>query len=67
MFGDSTQNLEVNLLSDLTLDKVDFDWIKNAKKISHLKKALKLIEEDGDYYPDLKKQVIERITEIDPK
>lgn len=35
------------LLADLTLEKIDYDWIKEQKKPNFLKKAIKLIEEDG--------------------
>jgi hypothetical protein len=29
---------------------IDFDWINAATKLSHLKRAVKIIEADGDYY-----------------
>jgi hypothetical protein len=30
-------------IEDIKLETVDFNWIKNTTKISHLKKAIKLI------------------------
>jgi len=36
MFGGSNE--------ELTLEKIDFDWVKNETKITRLKKALKLLE-----------------------
>jgi hypothetical protein len=29
---------------ELTLEKIDFEWVKNETKIPRLKKALKLLE-----------------------
>lgn len=66
MLGNLTGEATAELLSDITIDKIDFEWVEQAKKISHLKKALRLLEEDGDYFPDLKKAVEKRIIEIDP-
>ena len=34
-------------LSELKLEDLDFEWIKNEKSIKKLKKAIKLIEMDG--------------------
>ena len=51
MFGGvTTPSGDTNLLSDLTLDNVDFDWVKKTTKVSHLKKAIKLIEDDGKQF-----------------
>ena len=47
MYGGTNVSGGVDSLSDLTLDKIDFEWIKSCKKIKFLKKALRLIEEDG--------------------
>ena len=41
-------------LEDIKIDKIDFDWIKNTTKISHLKRAIRVIQLDGDYYKELK-------------
>jgi hypothetical protein len=35
------------LLSELTLDIIDYEWIEKQTKASFLKKAIRLIEEDG--------------------
>ena len=37
-------------LEDIKLDTIDFDWIQNTTKVSHLKRAIRLIEQDGDYF-----------------
>lgn len=41
-------------LEDIKLEMIDFEWIKSTTKISHLKRAIKIIELDGDYYKELK-------------
>jgi len=45
-------------LGDLTLQKISFEWIKECKKIKLLKKAIKLIEEDGKLYENLIRKII---------
>lgn len=47
MYGGTHPEISNSTLSELTLDKIDFDWIKKQTKIKFLKKAIKLIEEDG--------------------
>ena len=48
-------------LQDIKLETVDFEWIKNTSKLSHLKRAIALIEQDGDYYKELKDSCYARI------
>lgn len=33
---------------ELTLDKIDWDWVQKCNKPAQLKKALFLLEQDGD-------------------
>jgi hypothetical protein len=37
-------------LEDIKIDKIDFDWIASTTKLSHLKRAINIIEQDGNYY-----------------
>ena len=53
-------------LQDIKLETVDFEWIKNTSKLSHLKRAIALIEHDGNYYTELKDACYARMEEIDP-
>ena len=53
-------------LEDIKLESIDFKWIQEAKKISHLKKAIRLIEMDGDFFKELKDACYDRIGELDP-
>jgi hypothetical protein len=39
---------------DITIERIDFEWIKQCDKVNYLRKAIKVIETDGDYYGDLK-------------
>ena len=41
-------------LHDITLETIDFNWIKETTKISHLKRGIALIQQDGNYYTELK-------------
>lgn len=41
-------------LEDIKLETIDFKWIQETTKISHLKRAIKLIEMDGNFFADLK-------------
>lgn len=47
LYPDGTGGPGPELLADLSLEKIDYDWIKEQKKPNFLKKAIKLIEEDG--------------------
>lgn len=60
MFGESAHD-------DVTLESIDFEWVKKTSKIQKLKKALYLLEQDGSFFTDLIKAVQDRMTEIDPK
>jgi len=53
-------------LEDIKLETIDFNWIRETTKISHLKRAIKLIEMDGNYFIDLKDACYDRIGELDP-
>jgi hypothetical protein len=53
-------------IHDIKLETVDFDWIRATTKISHLKRAIALIQQDGNYYTELKDACYARMTEIDP-
>lgn len=53
-------------IGDIKLETIDFDWIKATTKISHLKRAIALIEQDGNYYTELKDACYARMTQIDP-
>lgn len=51
----------------MDLNKIDFDWVEKTEKPKLLKRALRLLAEDGDYFPDLKRTITEKLMKIDPK
>ena len=53
-------------LNDIKIETIDFEWIKDTTKMSHLKRAIILIDRDGNYYPELKDACYQRMEEIDP-
>ena len=53
-------------IHDIKIETIDFDWINQTTKISHLKKAIRLIESDGNYYTELKDACYARMEQIDP-
>lgn len=53
-------------LEDIKLETIDFAWISAATKVSHLKRALRLIEADGNYFTELKDACYVRLAELDP-
>lgn len=42
-----------NPKQEVTLEKIDFEWVAEQTKPQQLKKALKLLELDGNYYTEL--------------
>ena len=59
-------NHEENL-NDLELARIDFDWVEKQTKANFLKKALKLLDLDGNFYPELSKAIQEKLKNLDPK
>lgn len=59
--------MEGETLNDVELSHIDFEWVEKQTKASHLKKALKLLEIDGNYYPELSSAIQEKLKKIDPK
>lgn len=35
---------------DIDIYAIDFDWVKKTEKVGLLKKALKILEQDGIYF-----------------
>ena len=48
-------------IQDITIETIDFQWIKNTTKLSHLKRAIFLIEQDGNFYTELKDACYQRM------
>lgn len=53
--------------NDLKLDDITYEWMETCTDLRLLKKAIKLIEEDGNYFIDLKNALKKRISELFPQ
>lgn len=46
---------------DISLNEIDYRWVESTSDIKILKKALKILKDDGGYFPDLEKKIEEKI------
>lgn len=46
---------------EVKLDDLSYEWVQKTEDVKVLQRAVKLIEEDGDYYFDLKKSILRKI------
>ena len=51
----------IESFEDITIERIDFNWIQSCVKIPYIRRAIKVIEADGDYYPDLKDACFKRL------
>jgi hypothetical protein len=42
-------------------------WVDSVEEPWKLKKALKMLKDDGGYFPELEKYIVEKLTQIDKK
>mmetsp|Transcript_87739 Transcript_87739/g.183413 ORF Transcript_87739/g.183413 Transcript_87739/m.183413 type:complete len:510 (+) Transcript_87739:94-1623(+) len=54
-------------LSEIKLEDIDFDKVKECKDKKVLKRYIELIEKDGNYFTDLLEAVKRRLQEVAPK
>ncbi len=54
-------------MDNLTLNQIDFKWVEETDDTKLLKKALKMLKEDGGYFPDLEKEIEEKLIKTDKK
>jgi len=45
MFGQKA----FNSINDIKINTIDYKWLQNCEKPSHLKRALKVLHEDGNH------------------
>lgn len=48
---------------DFKIEDIDYKWVEATSNKQALKKALKMIQDDGGYYPDLEAAIRKRINE----
>lgn len=52
---------------DLNLNQIDFNWVDQTDDVKQLKKALKLLKDDGSFFTDLEKHIEEKLVKLDKK
>ena len=54
-------------LENLTLNSISYEWLEKTNDPKFLKKALKLLKDDGGYFPDLEKAIDDKLQSLDLK
>lgn len=61
-------------MDDIDINKLDYKWVDDCNDKNRLRKAIKLLKDDGinmnkigGYYPDLEKYIEEKLKKIDKK
>ena len=54
-------------LENLTLNSISYEWLEKTNEPKLLKKAIKLLKEDGGYFPDLEKAIDDKLQTLDLK
>ena len=52
---------------ELTINMISYEWLNKTNNPKLLKKALKLLKDDGNFFPDLSKAIDEKLQSIDLK
>ena len=52
---------------DLKIEQIDFNWLEKTDDAKLLKKALKLLKDDGGYFVELQSSVEEKLKTLDKK
>jgi len=52
---------------EITLESIDFEWVDKQTSVKQLKRALKILKDDGGYFQDLMNKIQDKMEEIDPK
>lgn len=51
----------------LTLNHIDFKWVEETEDPKLLKKAIKLLKDDGGFFVDLQKAIEDKLEKVDKK
>jgi hypothetical protein len=52
---------------ELKLEMIDYDWVEKTNETKELKKALKLLKDDGGFFPHLEQAIEEKLKKVDKK
>ncbi len=50
----------------MEIHHIDYEFVEKCEKPARLKRALKILEEDGGHYPDLTNEIKKKLRKLDP-
>ena len=63
----STMNQKIPQNQEITLDTITFEWVEGSSSVKDLKKALRVLEKDGNHFKDLKLEIVRKINKLEAK
>jgi hypothetical protein len=54
-------------MEELTLNQIEFKWVDETEDPKKLRKGLKLLKDDGGFYPDLERHIQDKLAKLDTK
>jgi hypothetical protein len=54
-------------MDQINLNQIDFKWVEETDDPKLLKKALKMLKDDGGFFPDLEKDIEAKLVTLDKK
>lgn len=54
-------------MDNLSLNEIDYTFVDKCDDVKTLKKALKMLKDDGGYFPDLERYIEEKLSKLDKK
>jgi hypothetical protein len=54
-------------MENLVLNEIDYLWVEKTEDPKLLRKALKLLKDDGGYFIDLEKHIEDKLVRVDKK
>lgn len=52
---------------ELKIEHIDYDWVDKTEDTKLLKKGLKLLKDDGGFFPHLEEAISEKLKKVDRK
>jgi hypothetical protein len=52
---------------ELKIQMIDLNWIEKTNEIKKLKKGLKLLKDDGGFFPHLEEAIEDKLKKVDDK
>jgi hypothetical protein len=54
-------------MDNLNINQIDFKWVDETDDAKLLKKAIKMLKDDGGYFLELEKYIEEKLAKLDKK